>query len=74
MLYFGPETIMPLASALAVVTGALLLFWRRVVSLARAVFGRLVWLFGRRRRSPGLPTSNPAAVGETSSSKRGRAV
>ena len=28
LLYFGPETIMPLASILAAIVGFLLVFWR----------------------------------------------
>jgi len=35
-MYIGPETLMPLASVLAALTGALLLFWRRAVGMARA--------------------------------------
>lgn len=35
MLYFGPETIMPLASAAAAIAGALLLFWQRLLAYAR---------------------------------------
>lgn len=38
LLYIGPETIMPLASALAAIAGILLLFWRRTVALFRAAF------------------------------------
>ncbi|HEX6309673.1 MAG TPA: hypothetical protein VFZ69_15970 [Longimicrobiales bacterium] len=34
-MYIGPEVIMPLASALAAVTGVLLMFWRRLVGFAR---------------------------------------
>jgi hypothetical protein len=46
-LYLGPETAMPLASLLAVISGALILFWRRTVTAAKAIgrlFGRI---FGR---------------------------
>lgn len=39
MLYFGPETIMPLASAAAAIAGALLLFWQRVIAYARRFAG-----------------------------------
>lgn len=41
MLYFGPETYMPLASAAAAVAGLLLTFWRRVVGFARRLFSLL---------------------------------
>ena len=35
MLYFGPETYVPLASAAAALTGLILTFWRRLVGLFR---------------------------------------
>ena len=41
MLYFGPETLMPVASALAAGIGAILLFWRRGVALVRRVVARV---------------------------------
>ena len=37
MMYVGPETLMPLASALAAIAGAILLFWRRSVGLVRRI-------------------------------------
>lgn len=36
MLYLGPETLVPVASALAAVGGFLLMTWRRVVGVFRA--------------------------------------
>jgi len=39
-LYTGPETIMPLTSALAAIVGVLLMLWHRVVALVRAGFQR----------------------------------
>lgn len=38
MLYFGPETYMPLASAIAAVVGVALTFWRRLVGFVRRIF------------------------------------
>jgi hypothetical protein len=35
VLYVGPETILPLTSALAAIVGVLLLVWHRVVELVR---------------------------------------
>ena len=35
LLYFGPETMMPVGSLLAALLGLFLLFWRQTVSLAR---------------------------------------
>ncbi len=37
-MYVGPETLMPLASALAAVAGVSLMFWRRTVGMCRASF------------------------------------
>jgi hypothetical protein len=36
IVYFGPETFMPVASALAAVVGVLLLLGRKVAAYARA--------------------------------------
>lgn len=44
-MYLGPETLMPVASALAAVGGVLLLFWRRVVGAVRALFRRVSGIF-----------------------------
>jgi hypothetical protein len=35
ILYIGPETMLPLVSALAAIGGVLLLFWQRLVGLIR---------------------------------------
>ncbi len=40
-MYVGPETLMPLASVLAAITGVIMLFWRRTVGIVRAS-GRFV--------------------------------
>ena len=39
ILYIGPDQLMPLASALAANGGALMIFWRQVVGVARRVAG-----------------------------------
>ncbi len=38
-MYIGPETLMPLASALAAVAGVLMLFWRKTVETFKACAG-----------------------------------
>ncbi len=38
LLYIGPETFMPILSALAAVGGVLLMFWRNVMAFFRKVF------------------------------------
>ena len=40
-MYVGPETLMPLASALAAVAGVALMFWRKTVGAFRAGYGFL---------------------------------
>ncbi|MGW8266343.1 MAG: hypothetical protein ACWGSQ_08250, partial [Longimicrobiales bacterium] len=50
LLYFGPETYLPLASTIAAGAGALMIFWRRLVGLARRAMFRNP---GRRIRRPG---------------------
>jgi hypothetical protein len=35
-MYVGPETLMPVASAIAGVVGVMLMFWRRTVAAFRA--------------------------------------
>ena len=37
MMYIGPETFMPLLSALAAIAGLLLMFWRNTVAFVRKV-------------------------------------
>lgn len=34
-MYIGPETMVPLATALAAITGFLLMFWRRTIGAVR---------------------------------------
>lgn len=38
ILYVGPETILPLTSALAAIVGVLLIVWHRVAGLVRKVW------------------------------------
>jgi hypothetical protein len=42
MLYIGPETMLPLASALAAIGGVLLIFWQRFVGLVRKLWRLIV--------------------------------
>jgi len=35
-VYVGPETLMPLASALAAIVGVVMLFWRKTVGATRS--------------------------------------
>jgi hypothetical protein len=45
LLYIGPETILPLTSALAAVIGVLLMFWQRFVGIVR-----WLWRFVMRKQ------------------------
>lgn len=42
VLYIGPDVFLPLASALAAITGVALMFWQRLVGWVRA-FWRMVF-------------------------------
>jgi len=44
VLYMGPETTLPLVSALAAIVGVLLMLWHRAVGIARKV-----WLYFRKK-------------------------
>jgi hypothetical protein len=46
-MYIGPEVMMPLASVLAAITGLLLMFWRRVVDIARTTRAAVARTFSR---------------------------
>ena len=47
VMYIGPETLMPLASAAAAVVGVLLMFWRKTVAIVRMGFQKVARIFGR---------------------------
>jgi len=57
MLYFGPETLMPLASALAAAVGAILMFWRRGLALIRRIGARIFRRSARSDRAARTDTS-----------------
>lgn len=40
-LYFGPETVLPVASAIAGIIGVILVFWRYILSMARKFFKQI---------------------------------
>ena len=46
-MYIGPETIMPLASALAAIGGVLLMFWKRIVGFTRMTVQWVSRIFSR---------------------------
>lgn len=46
-MYIGPETLMPLASILAAITGVAMLFWRKTVEIFRTGAGFLSRTFSR---------------------------
>jgi hypothetical protein len=39
--YLGPETMMPLASIVGVIFGAILMFWRKLFLFGRDTFRRI---------------------------------
>ena len=46
-MYIGPDTLMPVASALAAVAGVLLMFWRRTLGAVRFGLQRVGRMFKR---------------------------
>ena len=40
LLYVGPDALMPLASALAAIGGAVMIFWRQVTGFVKKVAGK----------------------------------
>jgi hypothetical protein len=42
ILYIGPETMLPLVSAVAAIGGVLLMFWQRFIGLVRKLWGVIV--------------------------------
>ncbi len=54
LAYVGPDTMLPVASVLAAIAGALLFCWRWIVGLFRKVFG-----LGRK---PAAKRPEPAAT------------
>jgi hypothetical protein len=59
LLYFSPDSIMPLASAVAGAIGILLIFWRQLVRLARKAYRFTRSRFGSQRTGP-EDTTTPA--------------
>jgi hypothetical protein len=51
MLYFGPETVVPVGSAIVGAIGVVLMFGRRTLAMVRGGFARLF----RRTDSPVKP-------------------
>lgn len=39
VLYVGPDQLLPLASILGAIGGAIMIFWRQVVQFARKITG-----------------------------------
>lgn len=47
-MYVGPETVLPIASALAAIGGVLMMFWQKTVGAFRSATQFVARLFGRR--------------------------
>lgn len=48
MLYLGPETAMPLASALAAIAGVAVMFWHKTVAIFKGIGRGIGRLFGKK--------------------------
>lgn len=72
--YFGPETLMPLASAIVAVGGAVLVCWRYIMSFFRKVWSWIVPGSGESSAAsdvPADPEAPPAGVAEDSGAPDG---
>jgi len=47
-MYIGPDTLMPVASALAAITGVVLMFWRRAAATVKLSAQVLAQRLGKR--------------------------
>lgn len=47
-MYVGPETVLPLSSALAAIAGIAVMFWHRTVALVRGAGRFVARVVGRR--------------------------
>jgi len=47
-MYVGPETVLPLSSAIAAIAGIAVMFWHRTVAIVRGAGRAVARLFGRR--------------------------
>jgi len=48
LLYIGPDTAMPLASAIAAVVGFAVMFWHRTVAIVKGTGRAIARLFGKK--------------------------
>jgi hypothetical protein len=46
-MYLGPDTALPLASAIAAVAGVAVMFWHRTVALCKSLGRSVAHLFAR---------------------------
>ena len=47
-MYISPDTLMPLASAVAAIAGFILMFWRRMIGAVRLLAQRVTQLVAKR--------------------------
>jgi hypothetical protein len=48
LLYLGPDTAMPLASAIAAVVGVAVMFWHKTVAMVKGAGRAIARLFGKK--------------------------
>ncbi len=59
--YFGPETMLPVASVITGIVGVVLMCWRGIVQVARDIF-RFIW-----PATPPTKVENPVTADQASS-------
>jgi hypothetical protein len=70
LCYIGPDTMLPLASALAALTGVVLMFWKYLVGLVRRAFGMVF----RRMQKIAVTKTSAASLSNGKNSEADRAV
>jgi hypothetical protein len=48
LLYIGPDTAMPLASAIAAAVGVAVMFWHKTVAMVKGAGRAIARLFGKK--------------------------
>lgn len=51
LLYIGPDSMMPIASAFAAIAGVAVMFWNKTVALVRGIGGAIGRVAGRGKTS-----------------------
>ena len=65
LAYIGPETLLPFASAIAAIAGAIMFCWRWIRDLPSRIFGRTKTDETETTEAPAAPMSPESASADT---------